>query len=298
MLKAKAESKRKKQVGQQNIGYLFIAPAVIVFLIFTVIPFCVEIYASFTNYNMVNRMEFVGFTQYWYLFNNSFFVKSLGNILLFVVMYVPLMLVCSFTVAVLLNRKMPLAKFYRTVMYFPAITSGVATAYVWMWLMNPSKGLFNNILIMLGLPISQWYFESETAMISIVLISLWGGLGSNMLIFLAGLQNIPAELYEAATIDGANGMQRFFRLTVPLMRNSAQFVVTMLLIGAFQLFDIVYLLTNGGPMGSTATPVYCIYITAFNEFNGGLASAMSVILMLIIMAVTFLTRKFLKEADF
>ena len=287
--------KRSLYRKQNAIAYAFVTPAAVVFLLFTMIPFVTAMLAGFSDFNLVNRWDWVGLDNFRYIFHDAFFLRSLLNILLFVAMDVPLMLVFSFLIAVLLNQNLPLTGFYRTLMYLPALTSGVASAFVWMWLFNPSKGLFNQILGALHLPQSQWIYGPSTAMISIVMVCLWGGLGGNMLIFLSALQSIPRELYEAARIDGASKYQAFFRITIPLMRNSVQFVVTMLLIGAFQLFDLVYLLTNGSY--ETVTPVFLIYNNAFKEFAGGIASAMSIVLMGIILLITFLSRYVIKEVE-
>ena len=292
----KSGSKQLSVKAQQAIiAYLFLLPAVAVFVTFTVIPFFTALYAGFTDYNMVNRMDFLGLENYIYIMTNGYFLRSLLNVLLFAVMYVPLVLVLSFFAAVLLNQNLPGAKVFRAFMYFPCLTNGVATAYVWMWIFNPTYGLLNQLLGVFGLPPGTWLTDPSTAMVSIVIICVWSGIGGNMLIFVAALQGIPNDLYEAAELDGANCVQRFFRITVPMMVNSVQFVVTQLIIGAFQLFDVVYLITQGGPMGSTMTPVVYIYLNAFNEYKGGIACAMSTVLMIVILAVSIVTRRFIRE---
>ncbi len=161
--------------------------------------------------------------------------------------------------AALVNSKIRGVKLFRVLFYLPSVTSTVAASIVWLWLMNPAYGLLNNILTAFGLPAGTWLTHSKTALVSVTLITVWQGIGGNMIIFVAALQNVPAQLYEAAKLDGAGPVTMFFRITIPLLAPTMYFILTMTLIGAFQLYDQVYVLTSGGPANSTLTPVYLIW---------------------------------------
>lgn len=282
-------------VKENIIGFAFIAPAVLLFLVFTVIPLVMSFVFSFADYNLVNRMEMIGFDNYTRLFADSVYWTSLWNALCYALMFVPLVVLFSLVTAAMLNSKLFGTKLFRVLFYLPSLTSAVAAAFVWQWLMNPAYGLLNSMLNGVGLPDCPWLTDKSTALFSIVLINLWGAIGGNMIVYMTAFQKVPGELYEAAKIDGAGAVKRFWYVTIPMLRATTYFTVTMSLIGAFQLFDQVNLLTTGGPELSTTTPVYQIYITAFGSREGGYASAMAVILFFIIMAITFVTQKFMKE---
>lgn len=288
--------KSKLQRMQRIYGYSFLAPTVIFFLIFTVVPLVLAFYLAFTNFNLVDDFSWAGLKNFELAFKDRYFLNSLLNIFIYVVMSVPLGIVCSLLVANLVNTKLKGAKVFRVLYYLPAVTSGVATAFVWKWMYNYSFGLFNTILTTFHLPRVEWLdSQSYLPMFSLALVSIWGGIGGNMLIFLAAFKGISPELYEAAEIDGASGFQRLVRITVPMIAPTMYFILTISLIGAFQLFDAVYLITGGGPLHFTQTPVLRIYNMAFPKFQGGRGSAMSIMLFAVIMVVTFVTQLFVKE---
>ena len=235
-------------------------------------------------------------SNFEFIFNDLIYLHSILNVLVYCLMSVPMTIVTSLLVAALLNRKLRGVKFFRVLYYLPAVTSGVATAFVWRWLYNDTYGLFNTIL-------TQWFgmeegldwvsSQSYFAMFCIALVSTWTGLGGNMLIYLAGMQAISPEIYEAADLDGANGWQKLIHITVPLLRPTTYFILTMSLIGAFQLYDIVAMI-GADSNYYTQTPVTQIE-AAFRHGEGGMASAQSVVLFVVIMVVTFLTQKLVKE---
>lgn len=288
--------KSKLQRMQRVYGYAFLTPTVIFFLIFTVVPLILAFYLAFTNFNLVDDFSWAGWKNFQLAFKDKYFMNSLLNVFIYVVMSVPLGIVCSLLVANLVNSKTKGSKVFRVLYYLPAVTSGVATAFVWKWMYNYSYGLFNTVLQAIHLPRVEWLdSHSYLPMFSLALISIWSGIGGNMLIFLAAFKGISPELYEAAEIDGANGFQKLMRITIPMIAPTLYFILTMSLIGAFQLFDTVYMITGGGPLHFTQTPVLRIYMLAFPKFQGGRGSAMSVILFAIIMIVTFITQKLVKE---
>jgi len=281
---------------QQNIaGYLFTGPAILFFLLFNLLPVILAFYLSFTNYDVLSRRDWIWFENYIRLFQDEIFLLTLKNILLYVIMYVPSMLIISLSFAILLNTKISGMKFFRTIYYVPGLTSAVAASTVWLWLLNPEYGLVNQILSYFGIVGPAWLSRSDTALISIVVVTLWMGVGGNIVLYLAGLQNIPISLYESAYLDGASKFKAARYITVPMLAPTTFFVMTMLLIGSFQLFDQAYVLTRGGPANSTLTPVYLIYNNGFTELNMGYASAQALCLFLIIFVTTLLMQKVNKE---
>ncbi len=286
----------KKTYRRNLTGWLFIAPAMIVFVIFLFIPAITSVYLSFTSYNVFSPAKFIGIKNYTRAFSDTYFLIALKNISIYVIIFVPSVIILSFLLAVLLNAKVKGIKLFRILFYLPCLTSTVASAIVWKWLMNPNSGLLNKILGVFGLPQSTWLNESKTALVSIVIICVWSALASNIMIYLAALQNIPQSVYESAKIDGAGPVRCMLQITLPLVAPTTFFVMTMALIGSFQVFDQIYVLTSGGPAHATTVPMYLIYTNAFKESQMGYACAQAMILFVMIMTVTFIQQKFNKES--
>lgn len=276
------------------IGYSFVAPAIIFFVVFTIIPLIMSVYLSLysTNIYFID-MEYVGLDNFSRIFSDTQFWTSIKNILFYTAMAVPLNITLSLIMAMLTNTNLKGTKIFRFIYYLPGVTSAVAASTVWLWLMNPSYGLLNNILTSLGLPPGTWLTHSKTALFSVTIVTVWMGVSSNMIVFLAALQNIPAQLYEAARLDGANKAVMFFKITLPIILPTMYFILTMTLIGAFQLYDQVFVLTQGGPGGATWTPVYLIWQNSFGNTasQAGYAASQSIVLFFIIMAVTLIVRR-------
>ncbi|MDE6128090.1 MAG: sugar ABC transporter permease, partial [Lachnospiraceae bacterium] len=213
-----------------------------------------------------------------------------------VLMFVPAVVVLSFLLAVLLNARVRGVKVFRVLFYLPCLTSTVASAIVWRWLMNPSGGLLNKLLEAVGLPPQTWLNNSKTALGSIVIICVWSTLASNIMIYLAALQNVPVSVYESARLDGAGWFRQLFHITVPLVAPTTYFVLSMALIGSFQVFDQIYVLTSGGPAHATTVPMYMIYSNAFKESQMGYACAQSMILFALILVITLAQQKINKES--
>lgn len=288
--------KRSLFFKQRLMGYIFLLPTVVLFLIFTVVPFIMAFYLSFFEYNLLEVGEFVGFEYYSTAFSNTEFMKSFLNILIYAVMYVPSIIIVSLLAAVLGNSKLFGAKAMRIIFYLPCITGSIATAYVWRWMFDVDSGVFNGILGAFGLPESQWLSSrSYLVMVCIVMVSVWSGIGNNMLIFLAALKGVSPELYEAADLDGANKAQKLWYITVPSIAPTMYFITTMSIIGAFQMFDLVYAMVSSNSLEWGRTPVVMIYEIGFTRFRGGLGTAMSIILFAVIMVVTFLFQRVAKE---
>lgn len=278
-------------LGEQKIAYLFILPPLILFLIFMVIPTVMALYLSLTNYDVIQAPKFVGVRNFVNIVHDPYFFVALRNTFYYVLVYVPLGLLTALGAALLLNKRKFGTKLFRTCFYLPVLSSSIATATIWLWLLNPQYGLINTMLSWFGINGPAWLASSDWAMIAIIIMSVWAGFGGNMMIYLAGLQGVPDYLYEAAKLDGANTFQMFWYVTMPALGSTTFLVSTMLCIGAFQMFDQAYLLTQGGPGNATVTLVYYIYNTGFGSLNMGYASALSVVLFVLIFIFSLLNMK-------
>lgn len=276
---------------QNLIGRLFVAPPVLLFLIFTLLPMVMAIGLSFTDYDIINAPKFSGLHNFEKMFHDEFFWIALRNTCYYTVLYVPMGLLLSLGTALFLNSERRMVGLFRTLFYLPVLSSSVATATLWFWILNPQLGLLNGILGIFGIDGPAWLYNSKLAMISIVMMSLWAGFGGNMMIFLSGLKGIPITYYEAAKVEGAGRMQRFRYITMPSLTKTTFLVSTMLIIGTFQVFDQAFVLTKGGPGNATITLVYYIYNNGFNNLNMGYASAISLVLFLIIITMTVINQK-------
>lgn len=280
---------------QRNMAYLFITPCILLFVLFTGIPIVKAIYLSFTDYDVLTETDFVGLANYKRLFQDEIFLITLKNILSYVVLFVPLMVGFSLTIALALNKEIKGRGLFRTIFYLPTLTSAIAASTVWVWIFNPEYGLLNQLLGYLGIAGPMWISHSDTAMLSIVIVTLWQGVGGNMIIYLAGLQGVPKVLYESAQLDGANKWQSFWYITIPGLRSTTFFVVIMSMIGSFQLFDQAFAMTKGGPGYATMTPVYLIYNQGFNQLDMGYASAMAFVLFIIILGLSLINFRLNKK---
>jgi multiple sugar transport system permease protein len=282
-------------------GYLFILPATVFFTFFTLIPMLSAIFLGFTDYDGISRLNFVGFFNYRLIFENDkvFFPKSFLNVAQYSLMAVPLSIVVPMIYALLINQEKKGMKFFRAVYYIPGLTSAIAAAAVFRLVFNPSVGIVNSFLALFGIQGPMWLESPNTSMLSIVILVIWMGTGGNMIIFSAALKALPLELYEAAKIDGARPQQAFFKITIPLLSPTLYFITTMAIIGAFQLYDQVLMLTNGGPANSTVTPVFVIYNRAFGlNTNMGYASAQAVVLFILIASITLLMQRLMRDRTY
>ena len=287
----------EKGVGKQDrMGRLFVAPPVILFLLFTLLPMIMAIGLSFTKYDVINPPRLVGLANFRKMIKDEFFWIALKNTCVYTLMYVPAGLLLSLGAAMFLNADQKMVGLFRTLFYLPVLSSTVATATLWFWILNPQLGLLNGILELFGISGKAWLYDSKLAMFSIVLMSLWAGFGGNMMIFLAGLKGIPPIYYEAAKIEGASKWQMFTKITMPSITKTTFLVSTMLIIGTFQVFDQAFVLTKGGPGNATITIVYYIYINGFKNLDMGYASSISLVLFAIILVMTVINSK-INKAD-
>lgn len=270
-------------------GYLFLLPNIIGFLIFTALAVVAAFFLSLTEWDLLTPPKFIGLANYYKLLTNDpVFRQTLTNTIYFVAGVVPLDIICALLLALLLNRPIRGMAFYRAIYFVPVVTSLIAVAIVWQWLYHTEVGMVNYLLAAVGLPRVNWLGSTEWAMPAVILMSVWKAMGYYAVIFLAGLQGIPTHLYEAASIDGANSWQRFWKITLPLLSPTMFFVLVISIISAFQVFGQIFIMTRGGPGNATATIVYFIYNNGFVWFRMGYAAAASWILFAIIFAVTII----------
>jgi multiple sugar transport system permease protein len=276
---------------QTRAAWLFLALPGLLFLLFTALPVVVAAVVSLSDYAVIGPMRWVGVQNYVDIASDPFFWLALRNTVLYTVLYVPLGLLVALATALLLNRSVRSVKAFRTLFYIPVVSSTVATATIWYWVLNPQRGLLNVALGWFGIDGPAWLYDSHWAMFAIVMMSVWAGFGGNMMIFLGGLQGVSPDLKEAARLDGANAWQSFRYVTLPGIRRTTFLVSTLLIINAFQVFDQAYVLTKGGPGNSTITMVYYIYNRGFGSLQMGYASALSFILFVIILVFSLINAR-------
>ena len=275
--------------GRDTIeGYLFIMPVVLGLLFFTIGPMIASFYISFTKYPILRSPEWIGLRNYVNMFTKEpNFWQAVQVTFTYALTAVPLGILGAFLLALLLNQRVRGMHFFRTTFYIPTIVPAVASAVLWGWLLNPDYGLINAVLKGVGLPTSRFLGEPDSALASLVLVSLWS-VGGGMVVYLAGLQGIPESFYEAAKIDGANSRQLFRFITLPLMTPTIFFNLVMGLIGAFQYFTEAFVLTQGGPLFSTYFYSLMVYERAFRFTQMGMAAAMAWFLLAIVLVLTLL----------
>ena len=270
--------------NQRIAGWLFILPALLGTLIFIIIPVICSFGLSFTKWDLLNPAEFVGLANYQELFRDNLFYKILLNTVVFALATSILGVIIPLILATILNSKIRGSEFYKTAYFLPFITPMIVIGIVWEWIFDPNIGLLNHIL---RLNIN-WLYDTHYAMIALIIVSVWKLIGYNMVIFLSGLSGISQSMFEAAKIDGATNFQTFKNVTVPLLSPTIFFVVIITAISSFQVFDLIYLMTEGGPLDSTNVLVYAIYKNAFEYFNIGKASAIAYVLFIIILILTLI----------
>ncbi|MCR5736004.1 MAG: sugar ABC transporter permease [Lachnospiraceae bacterium] len=290
----KGMSKREKK--RTLVAYSFIAPNFVGFAVFTLGPIILAFIMAFTQWDGSNPMQFTGIANFKDLFTNDRFMASLKNTIVYSLFTVPLTLVCALGLAILLNQKIKGRTFFRTVVFFPYVASLVAVAAVWNMLFTPNKaGLMNQLLMNVfhAAPL-KWAAAPNTVMLTIILFSIWKNMGYYMVIYLAGLQGISEDLYEAAALDGAGAWQRFWYVTLPQLKPTTFFVSVMLTISCFKIYDIVYMLaggSNGVVNKSAMVLVYYIYEEAFRNWKLGSASAAALVLFVIVLVITLIQFK-------
>lgn len=292
-IKVKFSLSRKEEFT----GWLFIAPMLLGFIVFMFGPILASLAISFTDWNVLQSPKFIGLSNFVNIFKDDSFMQCMANTLYFVVTMVPLVLAASMALAIILNQNIRGKAFFRSAFYFPSIVSTVAISMIWLWVFSPgNNGLLNTMLHLLGITSTvDWLGSSATVKPSLVIMRLWQSAGYYMIIFLAGLQAIPNELYEVADIDGASRWKKLWYITIPMLSPVTFFVTIMLMLAAFNIFEAIYVMTEGGPAGATNTIMYYIYLNGFKLYKMGYASALAWILLIMLVVLTLIQFKFRKE---
>ena len=290
----KLRSGKRSLEKQTAAAWIFLAPAATAIIVFFVVPVISALGLSFTDFDIyalgnLGVVRFVGFANYVRIFETPLFWTSLQNTFYFVLVGGPLSVAVSLGTALMVNSKLTRFKpFFRTVFFLPVVTSLVAVAVVWRYLYHPAHGLLNHALAWFSIAPVDWLGDPSTAMPAIILLAVWKNFGYNMLIFIAGLQNIPEELYEASHIDGAGPWKQFLHVTIPMLAPTTVFVVMITIIGYFQLFAEPYVMTEGGPMNATMSIVMMMYEQGFRWWSMGFAAAIAFVLFAVILVFTLL----------
>ncbi|MDI6666143.1 sugar ABC transporter permease [Leuconostoc falkenbergense] len=287
----------KNNLMKKITPYTFIFPALLLLILFSIIPIIISLVISFTNLDITGlgnwaAVKFIGLSNFINLFQDSLFLQSVGNTLFYVVFGVPAVIALSLAIAIMINfGQNKFFKLMRLVFYTPSITNTVAVAVVWTFMYNPSSGLINTMLNQIGLGSVGWLTDQHVAKIALIILAVWKAIGLNMLIFLAALQGVPKDYYEAAELDGANWWQQTMHITIPSMKFSIFFVSVTTLIGWFQFFDEPFVMTKGGPLGSTNSVALFVYQNGFQQSNFGYAASASFVMFAAIIMVTLIQFK-------
>lgn len=285
-----ARQRNRRTWRNQWAGLVFVLPVVAGTLIFNLLPMLASLGLSFTEWDLITPPRWAGLDNYRHLFTDQFAGNALRNTLIFVLGSVGLGMAGSLLLALLVQPTIPGIRFFRLAFFIPAVCSSVAVTLVWMWVLNGKIGLVNSLLSLIGIQGPNWITDQRTALFSVIIISVWAGLGYNMMIFLAGLQNIPREVYDAARIDGASTLAQFRHITLPLLSPTSFFILITTFISSFQVFDIVFLLNQTGGAGGRgrATDVWIYYLwqAGFSRLEMGYASTMAWALFLVIALMT------------
>jgi multiple sugar transport system permease protein len=291
-----AAIKKKSIFNDTPYAVVMILPNIVLFFIFMLFPIIWTLVMSLTSYDLISPMRFVGINNFINIFKDEVALECLRNTVVFTFITVPLSMVLSIFLAVLLDSGIKFKRIYRAAFFLPSITSWVAIAVVWQWLYNPEFGLINYFLGFFGAPSIQWLTTSKLSLISVCIVCIWKGAGYSMLLFLAGLQSISSVYYEASELDGASPWQQFIHITLPLLTPTTFFVFVTSIIGSFQTFDIINLMTKGGPGRSSSLLAHYLYQSAFKYMKMGYASALAYLLFFVIMVITLINMRFEKKS--
>lgn len=300
---AKAEKKKLsgRKRDERAAAYIFVAPAVILLIAFLVVPMIYTVYFSGFKYQIMrpDAMKFIGFENYQKLFSDKNFWLALKNTVYFTVIVVPCQCVLALALALLVSKKFRGVAVFRTMYFAPQLTSMVVISVLWsvLYNANPNTGLINSILVSLGMSPIKFLSDASTAMNSIIFMSAWQGAGYQMMIFLAGLQGIPRDQYEAASVDGATKFKQFLYITIPGLKGTIKYVIMITMIQAMKLFTQPYIMTQGGPKNSTKTLVYYIYTQGFQKGNFGYACSIAAVFFVIVVCMSMAMKKVTAATD-
>ena len=278
-------------------AWLMLTPFLLFFTLFVLYPLFINLYYSFTNYNLTANYSWVGLRNYTRLFQDTIFIKSLKNTSIFAAFSILCLTSLGFLTAAALNTAIRGVKWLRMLLIFPYATSMTAVSMIWLMMFDPITGFLNKILRFTGLPISNWLFDERMALGCLIFVNIWKNIGYCMLIYLAGMQSIPSDIYEAATVDGASEWTKLMHITLPMVRPVAFFVLITTTVESFKTFEQVQVMTRGDPLYATTTIVHQIYQRGFSEYKMGYAAAMAVVLLIIVMSVTLVNYRLNRSAD-
>jgi len=282
--------------AQKKISpYLLVSPYVIHFLLFVAFPVVFSVVLTFHKWNIISPMEFVGTTNYEKLLQDRYFLKSIVNTLVFLIIHIPLQIIVALALAMALNEKIKFRAFFRGAFFLPVVVSGVVVTIMWQQMFALETGILNRILLTLGLDRIGWLTDPAWAMPSIAIMATWKNVGLYIILFLVGLQTVPKSYYEAAALEGANGWQKFWYITLPAINPTMFMVVILSTIGGFSLFIEPYIMTNGGPLNSTLSAVLYIYKQGFFYYHMGYAATLGLTFAILILLVVALQRKFIER---
>ncbi|MBO4937941.1 MAG: sugar ABC transporter permease [Oscillospiraceae bacterium] len=280
-------------------GYTYILPSLILIVCFSIIPIFMSAFFSFTEYNVMNPPKLVGMDNYEKILQDEYVREALINTLKYVVITVPIQTILALVFAAFIAVKMQnkAGEFLRSVMFIPVIASAVTSGTIWRTILGTDGGIVNNILGVFGIDAINWLGDSRTSLISICIVAIWKNVGYFLVIFYAGIMDVPKSLYEAARVDGANMFQQFFRITLPMLKPITSLVVTLGIIWSFQVFDLSYQMTGGGPGYSSVTIVMAIYNAAFKNYKMGYACALAMVLLVIVLLINALKQHVFGEKE-
>lgn len=287
----------KHKTKEAISGYLYILPSFILLMIFSVIPIFMTVYYSFSEYNVIQPPQFIGLQNYIQLFQDPFIAASVQNTIVYTLIVVPLQTILAMVIAQILASKFrnSFGNALKSSLFVPVISSAILVGTLWSFLLTTDGGIVNSILSAFHIPAVNWLGTTQTALLSVAIVSIWKNVGYFLVIYYAGIMDIPSSLYEAAEVDGATKMQCFRFITIPSLKPITYLVVTLGTIWSFQVFDIVYTMTGGGPGKSTVTLVLTIYKEGFRNYSMGYASAAATLLFAIIMLITALQKLLFRD---
>ena len=288
---------RNRKTADHLAGWGMVAPSVLLIGLFGVVPLLWTFVISFQRNDLQTPAEWTGLDNYRQLVDDPVFAESIRHTIVYTILFVPITLVGSLLVAAALNRKVRGITIYRLAVFIPVVASTVATGVIFTWLLDPNYGLVNATLEKVGLPAQGFFTSPREALLAVIAMTVWGWIGFGALIYLAALQSVPADLIEAAQLDGCTKAGAFWRIQVPLVKPVTVFLMVWLTINALQLFDEVYVTTKGGPLHSTTVVVYYLYQQAFQFFHAGYAAAMAVLLFVVIAVVTLVQLRLTRDED-
>ncbi|MHB8065064.1 MAG: carbohydrate ABC transporter permease [Ruminiclostridium sp.] len=281
--------------SQGKVAALFLLPYLLIFFVFRVIPSIGGLVMSLFKWNIVGNAKFNGINNFVRLVKDPYFTVSLKNTFLFFAMTLPVLVIVSLLLAVLMNQKVRLTNAVRTISIMPYVLIPAVVGIIWNWLYDNNFGILNYYLKGVGLSPIEWLTNENWALFSVAIVTIWSYLGYNMILYLAGLQDISPELYEASKIDGATGLQTFTKITLPLLMPITSMIITLTLINVIQIFDQIFVMTNGGPGTSTLTLVQYLYSSAFQNYDIGYGSTLGVAVLIILVVLIQIKSKLIKD---